>query len=335
MTSKLYCNKAVMLAALLLVSPAFALANQPVAVSSETTNTSESTTTINVNENIVKVSGRLSLGLLTAEANELVYDSASGAKASHLTWESDTVAMLGFGGSITPVHWLKLNADFKINVSEGSSTMDDYDWFVTGADWTHWSHHEDTDVDSITMFDINAEFTMMGKDQTRLYGIVGYKQDTFEWSAYGGTYVYSVNGFRDSSGSFPDGEKGISYEQTYKTPYLGLGFEMDFTPVTFAGRFTYSPAVDLATVDNHYQRNLEFTDDFETGDMFGLDVAVVYALTTNLKLAGSLHYLSYDEVKGSTNVKDTISGYTVHYDGDVAGSDNTSTLIAATLIYEL
>lgn len=330
-----HCKKAAFLAAALLLSPALSTASQPVAVNSQTTNTSESTTSIKVNENIVVVSGRMSLGLLNGEANELVYDDATGHKASHLIWDTENVLMLGFGGSITPVHWLKLNGDFWVNVTDSSATMDDYDWFVQGADWTHWSHHEDTDVDTITMFDINAEFTVMGSSTSRLFGIVGYKQDNFEWSAYGGSYVYSVNGFRDTSGSFADGEKGISYEQTYKAPYLGFGFEMDVAPVTFAGRFIYSPAVDLEAVDNHYMRNLEFTDDFETGDLFGLDLALTYQMTPNWKIAGSLHYQSYDEVKGSTTIKDTITGASYYYGGDVAGSDNSSTLIAATVIYEM
>lgn len=335
MASKSYCTKAAILAASIVLLPALSFGAQPVAVSSQTTNTSESTTTINVNENIVVVSGRVSLGLLNGEANELVYDDSGTIKASQLTWKTENVAMLGFGGSISPVHWLKLNGDIWVNVSEGTGTMDDYDWFIPGADWTHWSSHDDMDVDSITMFDINAEFTMYGKEQTRLYGIVGYKQDTFEWSAYAGNYVYSVNGFRDSTGSFPDGQKGISYEQTYKTPYLGIGFEMDFAPVTFAGRFTYSPSVDLEAVDTHYLRDLEFTDEFDSGDMFGLDVALVYQLTTNMKLAGSVHYQKYDEVKGSTTIKDLTTGYSYHLDGDVAGADNSSTLFAASFIYEL
>lgn len=329
-----YRKQSILLAAALLTFPAASQANQPTAVSGPVQSV-EKTTTVNVRENVVVVSGRMSLGLINGEANEIVYDAGSGRKLSQLTWQLENVAMAGFGLSVTPTHWLKLNGDIWINVNEGSGYMDDYDWFVPGLDWTDWSHHDDTDVDELTMYDINAEFTVFRQSQARFFGILGYKQDLFEWTSYGGSYTYSMNGFRDTVGTFPAGEKGISYEQTYSVPYIGVGFEAVLPSITFAGRFIASTFVELEAVDNHYQRNLEYTDDFEDGSMFGIDLAASYRFTDHMSIMGAFRYQNYDEVKGSTTVRNTVTGAARHYGGDVAGADNSITMITASLVYEM
>jgi plasminogen activator len=288
-----------------------------------------------VSSSTLPVTGRLSIGVLNGEANEIVYDTSNGAEISHLEWQIDNVAMVGAGISFTPASWLKINTDIWVNISDGSGSMDDYDWTSSNLPWTDWSHHDDMTVDQIFFFDLNAEMPVLKRQAGTIFGIVGVKRDNFEMSASGGDYIYSNNGFRDSTGSFPDDLQVISYEQTYTVPYLGLGFQADYHPLSFTGRIIGSGLVDLETKDTHYLRNVVFEDDFETGNMLALDVGFTYSFSNRLQLMGGFHYQYYDEVKGSTTITNLSTGEVATYSGDSAGSDNSSSIFMATIIYNL
>lgn len=108
-------------------------------------------------------------------------------KASELTWEIDNLYMIGVNGVL------------EVN-----------DWKVPGDEWTDWSHHEDTDVTDGSIIDLNANFAFFRTQNAVLTGMVGYKRDNFGWESRGGDYVYSSGGFRNSQGSFADGELAVS-----------------------------------------------------------------------------------------------------------------------------
>ena len=307
-------------------------ASQPVSVS-PTSQSIEEETSITINDSVVMVSGRMSLGVVNGDANERVYNPATGGTLSDLNWELDNVMMLGAGVSVTPLHWLKLNADLWVKVSDGSGAMDDYDWFIEGWEWTHWSHHDDTVVDKGLMFDVNAEMTLLKHNQTTLYGIVGFKHDNWRWIASGGSFVYSVNGFRDTVGTFEDGVEGITYEQWFNTPYIGVGFQADLTPITLTGRIIGSTLVDAEDEDHHHMRNLLFEEDFESGDMISLDLAGTYQWTDQWAFTASFHFQNYSEMKGTTTITDQTTGQTFFIDGDAAGTDHRSSLFALSATY--
>ncbi len=320
--------------ALLAVTAAPGLAAQPTAVAPNSKEMNGSTT-ITVNKHVIVVKGRLSLGLLNGEASELVYDTSDGSKVSELKWQLNNVPMLGIGGSIIPFPWLTVNADVWFNLSSDNSEMDDYDWLISGMGWSDWSHHDDTSIDHATMIDINAEIPVLKRNKTTVYGIVGYKRDKFEWSARGGTFVYSVYGFRDYTGSFQDGVEVISYEQTYNTPYIGIGFTANLTPITLSGRLIGSTLVDVDDQDHHKLRNLIFDDDFETGNMIGVDLSATYDYTSRLHFIAGFHYQEYGEVKGSTTVTDTTTGAQQTFNGDAAGADNYVDMFTLSVVYDL
>lgn len=294
----------------------------------------ENNTSITINDSVGIISGRLSLGILNGESNELVFDQNTGNTISHLTWELENVMMVGAGLTVTPAPWITLNMDLWFNVSDGSGSMDDYDWNSSGGDWTDWSHHEDTEVDSYWLFDINAEMPFYKQPASTFYGILGVKRDNLELTASGGDYIYSSqSGVRDLTGSFASGVPGISYEQIMTTPYIGLGFNANYAPFTFSGSVIGSVLVNFEATDIHHLRNLEFEDDFETGTMFGIDLAVAYSFSDRLHLMGSFNYVNYEEVKGSTTITDLTDGSSYVIGGDVAGADNNYSLFMATLMY--
>lgn len=273
-------------------------------------------------------------GYLTGESNEIVYwPQENNHKASELTWKIDSLFMVGVSASFEVNDWFIANFDGWFKATDGDGTMDDYDWMVVGGDWTDWSHHEDTDVTDGSIIDLNANFAFYQSGSVRFTGIVGYKRDSFGWDSRGGDYTYSVNGFRDSTGSFEDGALAISYEQTLESLYGGLGFDANFSGVfRLSGRVIYSPFVQGEATDNHYFRNLVTYDDFEEGDMIAFDLAGTYFFNDNLGLEVMFSHQSYDTMQGDSEWQFRGEGV-VFKVNDGAGMDHSSTMISTALQY--
>ncbi len=296
----------------------------------------EKETNIHINQNVIMVSGRMSLGIISGQSQELVYIPELNHKLSQLNWDIKDVYMLGLGGTVSPLPWLKFNIDVWLKLNEGEGNMDDYDWFLEDYQYTHWSHHEDVDLTKGLMFDVSADVKLYEHEQTKFYGIAGFKHDTWEWKAYGGDYVYSSYYLYDTVGSFVDGELGITYEQNFYVPYLGFGFTSDLTetPFTFSGRVIGSTFVYGEDKDQHHMRDLIFVEEFDSGQMFAVDLAGSYHFTQNVSLMFSYHYQDYQELKGETIITDISTGEVTKYNGDVAGMDHRSSMLSFSALYQ-
>jgi len=277
----------------------------------------------------LELSGRLSLGYLTGEADEYVYDG--GHTVSQLIWDIDATYMLGVGASISTARWFRFNADVYFNLGDGDASMEDYDWLVEGLDWTHFSVSEDTDVSKALLVDINAEVTAYDYGKGRLYALVGYKHDHIEWDAYGGSYIYSVNGFRDEAGSLPDGV-GISYEQTYDSIYFGVGLRGKENRFTYDLKLAYSPFVDADDADMHHWRNMYSTSDYSNEDMWSFSATVGYDIIEQLNLSLSYLYEKYDTMRGDAVYEYRDEGLVIPYP-DAAGVDLEFSLVSLSLQY--
>ena len=241
--------------------------------------------------------------------------------------------MVGFTGDLQVGSWLSFSFDGWFKATDGEGTMDDYDWQDPGYEWTDWSHHEDTDVTDGSIIDVSANFSFFQNHNVVLTGIVGYKRDNFGWVSRGGDYTYSSGGFRNYSGSFADGELGISYEQTMDTFYGGLGFSAEFTQrFRLAGRVIYSPFVQGEATDYHHMRNLVTYDDFEDGDLIAFDITGTFGLTEKLGLEIGFSYQSYDTMQGDSEWHFNDQGVVAYLDNG-AGMDQTSTMLTASLQY--
>lgn len=281
----------------------------------------------------IKFSLGVGAGYLTGEATEIVYwPSVGNHKASELTWKIDNLFMIGIDAQMKVQNWLTVNFDGWFKAFDGDGTMDDYDWQVPGLDWTDWSTHDDTDVTEASIIDLNADFAFFRTDSAAFSAIVGYKRDNFGWESYGGDYVYSVNGFRDTAGSFPDGLLGIGYEQTYDSLYFGMGFAAYFTKFELAGRMIYSPIVQGEATDNHYLRNLVTYDDIEDGDMFAFDISGNYLINRNLSVLMAYSYQKYDTTQGDAEWQFLDEGV-AYFIVDGAGMDLTYSLFSVSLRY--
>ncbi|CAG37431.1 omptin family outer membrane protease [Desulfotalea psychrophila] len=292
----------------------------------------EGNRTVQLGKEQIEVSGRLGFGRIWGESRELVYEK--NRKVSELIWPLDNVYMLNAGVSVQPSSWLKLNADIWFAVSNGGGKMDDYDWTAQGMDWTHWSHDEDTPLDRGIMFDINAEIPFYHINRTTFSAFLGLKQDNWKWNSYGGSYIYSHNAFRDSTGTFPDDELGISYEQWWTVPYIGLGFASSLSNWDFSGRLIASPFVQGRDEDMHHLRNLFFEEDFDNSFMWSIDLAANYKIDPQWGIIGAFKYQYYQEALGTTTMTNMVTGEQVFFGGDAAGGDNRALLLTLSLDYQ-
>ena len=95
-----------------------------------------------------KIDTELTVGQLSGTSHERFYDPlGSGHKYSELIWTMDDVAVVSGKVSIKPSNWWSVEMGATTNVTD-DATMDDYDWLNLGStDWTHWSHHNETNLD--------------------------------------------------------------------------------------------------------------------------------------------------------------------------------------------
>jgi plasminogen activator len=294
----------------------------------------EATTEVSGESAGVTFTGRLGVGYLTGQAREYVYwADAGGHTASELIWDIDSVYMFGIGGSIRPLTWLNINADLWINMGDGDGYMEDYDWMVVGMDWTDQSVHDNTDVTKAIMFDINVEMTVLSTDTISLNGIAGYRRDAFEWEARGGSYIYSVSAFRDTSGTFSGDELGITYEQIFDVPYIGIGFVGDFDSFHVAAKVTGSFLVSGEATDHHHMRNLVTYDDFSGENMLAFDITLGYDITESIGVTASYSYEKYDTMKGDSEWHFNDEGV-VYLLEDGAGADLETSMFSMNMTYQ-
>lgn len=124
----------------------------------------------------------------------------------------------------------------------------------------------------------------------------GFKYTNMKWKAYGGSYIYSGDGFgfREDRGKFPDGEPVIDYEQRYFGLFLGAKATTTLGNLTLSGLLRSGFTVDASAVDHHWLREegrgLRFEDDFFTVPFISAGAKIDYQMTdrASVFLAGNV-----------------------------------------------
>lgn len=278
----------------------------------------------------------LGVGLLNGQAREKVYDVESGQKISQLNWSMKQVPTLHLGLTYQPMDWLSLDLNGWTRVAKGDGHLKDYDWIDEDrADWTHYSDHPDTQVSKAWQADIAATAWALKRDDVALGVMLGYQRNQFGWRARGGRYTYSSDeGFRDESGEFAAGLKGISYQQTYDTPYVGLVGLYHFRNWTLEGKFKYSQWVRARDHDRHHVSGVTYKgDNGDSGRMQSLAVALSYRINPQLSLKAGVDHQVYAEAKGSQSIMDTHSGDRFRIAGDAGSQSARTTMSTLALTY--
>lgn len=256
-------------------------------------------------EDTFHFSARVQAGYLTGTANELVYaGSYSNSLISKLIWEIDSLFLAGLGCSFQ-YKFFAFHLDGWFKTEDGDGTMDDYDWMIEGEEWTDWSHHTDTPVSGAVIFDINTEVIVpqLSSGKLALSGIVGLKIDNLQWKARGGSYIYTSDPdttFRDLEGNFEPGVLGITYEQTFYAPYLGIGMRGRLGHFEFAGRLAASIWSMTEAKDTHHMRDMYTIASMDQGDVLLYDVSVIYNFTESYALEVGYQHTDYETTRGNS-----------------------------------
>jgi plasminogen activator len=281
-----------------------------------------------------------SVGRVSGTATELVFDYPLGSKTkiSELTWDIKDVTVAGVQASAGLGAKFRLNAGYWSALDEGSGEMIDRDWLYTeesylvltpdDGNWNYESRHPDTSVDEGTMLDLNLTFQALRTGSFSLLGIVGYRTDTWGWSSRGGTYVYSDESFRDTSGAFPEGEEIINYEQEYKIPYVGIGANWASPAFRLDARLLLSTMVSATDSDYHVLRDTLFEGDFSGGTFVGFGLDATWTFAPHWFATLGLEYQSISEMTGDVTITEP-EGTSSFEDGGGVAVDTTMITVGA------
>lgn len=266
---------------------------------------------------------RGSYGITAIEANELVY--GANRKVSRLIWKSSAINT--FTGEIeADLDRFFLRATGTIGTG-GDGNMRDYDWFVAGLPWTHRSIHPDTRLNHYFAGSIEAGREVLTHGGTTVSLGGGFKYTDVKWTAWGGSYVYSNSGFRDTRGDFPDKSKGISYQQQWPVPFLGVDVSHREGNWTFAGSIQGGIAVDGKGTDDHWMRDLRFIDHVETTPALMIAASTEYELRPHTAIFVSGAFDRIFRGRADTVMIDNVSGMKARFP-DSAGADYMSMTVS-------
>ena len=260
------------------------------------------------------INKQISISSVDTISHELVYSPSTGKKLSELIWKADDVQMLGIQFDyLASKRWF-LHISYKTNLSDNAQ-MDDYDWLKDGiSDWSHWSTHPNTKLDKFTILDISWNNQLKSDSDIQKEVVIGYKIENRAFKAYDGSYIYSSNsGFRDQSGNFSG--LGISYEEEFKTLYLGLNLKKYYDRFILSGRIAYSPKVTATNIDTHHNRYFTNNNTFADTTMKELSANVEYPINKSISLALNYLRVDYDETEGMTT--------RTYYDGATEATPGT------------
>ena len=268
-------------------------------------------------------------GYLNARAGEFVYGpGGTNNKVSHLVWDVNHALTynLGFDGEIND-RW-SFFSDFVTSAVSDNSHMVDYDWLVPNAPWTHRSLHPNTELNHYFQYDGGLDFVALGSDAFKVHVRGGFRYTDISMDAYGGSYVYSNLGFRDSRGVFPGNQLGISYRQ--KLPGVYLAPRIEWAPTTrlnFNIGGTIGTTFNAEARDHHWQRRLLFVDHLNRSAFYGASLGIDYRIRPNTTLYVEGSYDKYRRTEGYTEIR---RGFAQGFTGpDTSGAELKTTQIKA------
>lgn len=283
-----------------------------------------------------KVSTDISLGTLSGKTKERVYEPAEGGrKISQLDWKYNNAAIIKGAINWDLMPWLSFGATGWSTIDSRGSNMVDKDWLdaSNSGTWTDESRHPNTNLNYANEFDLNIKGWILNEPNYRLGLMAGYQESRYSFNATGGTYIYSENGgFRNETGSFPDGERGIGYKQRFKMPYVGLIGNYRYDNFEVGGSFKYSGWVQASDNDEHYDREITFRSKVKSQDYYSLTANAGYYVTPNAKVYVEGTWNRVMNKKGDATLYDRNDG-TSYYDKNVAGIENYNFMTTVGLKY--
>jgi plasminogen activator len=270
---------------------------------------------------------RGSVGVASIVGNEHVYAAGNGSEnLSLLQWESMAPiakldAKLRFGDAWT------LRGHFDVALT-GDSKMTDYDWIPpnnTGYgmdDWSHRSISPNTSLDWYLNGDIAVGRDLPISDALMVNVNGGFKYTDVEWTAKGGTFIYSTNAPRDTIGTIPD-VPAVRYRQQLPTVFAGVDATVNDGPWSLEAGGRAGLIIYGQSVDHHYLRSPPRTivDQLGYGQMLSADAKLGYAFSDHF---GAFLEGSYEKTFAAHVPSDyyvTATGVKFIHDGYIGGAE--------------
>ncbi|MBC8954559.1 omptin family outer membrane protease [Xenorhabdus sp. PB62.4] len=288
----------------------------------QTTNASP----INFTPSSVSVS--TSLGWLSGQSNEYVYSPNTGNKNSELNWIIKNTTIIKGDLSWDALSHLTLNARGWTTLSSGNGKMDDYDWSNPNqSKWTHWSHHENTKLNSASEFDLNLKGWVLKQPNYKLGGVLGYQQTEFSWTATGGRADYN------NQVSELENKPIITYQQKFNMPYMGLAGQYRYQDFEFNTLLKFSPWVQAKDKDEHILRHSTYKTKINQSRYYAIAVDAGYYITPNMKIFSEFSWNKFtNSKKGNIEATDH-SNRSSHTYSNAGGMSNTHYTISAGVQY--
>jgi outer membrane protease len=263
---------------------------------------------------------KLEPGLLLMEANELVYNG--NFTVSRLIWQSMAPVLRGSIAASFD-HGFSVEVEGSV-AGYGRSYMEDYDWLGgddTPGNWTDRSQHPDTRLDHYASGSLALAYELSRTSDAvvRMHG--GFKYTDLQWSAYGGSYVYSSGGFRDDVGDFPDDELSITYRQQIPEVFVGVDGEQRYGNVRLGGLLRGGLTFNSVMTDDHWMRNLRFYDHVKPAPTVALGADVGFALGPMAELFLAARYDRVFEQRADSHTHDGTTGERLSIVSDGGGGD--------------
>lgn len=262
------------------------------------------------------------LGYGQISANELIYNGSGDDRLSHLIWKARVpIATIGTRLELDNDWILSGQAMFSL---KGTADMTDYDWLPRGSgatQWTHRSRHPDSQLDRYADLElaIGRDYDLGDVTQLNLHG--GMKYTRIGWHAVGGSYVYSQDTFRDSTGNFPDGQVGVSYKQQRGTVFAGAELTRSQGDWRLSGLFRAGLSVAPKAIDHHRFRNLRLDQRFDTSPFLQIGFAAEHQLKNGAWLHLGAAYQRFFRGRGDLKVSEISTGQQLRTYEDIVGAD--------------
>jgi plasminogen activator len=271
------------------------------------------------NENVVL---RGSVGVANIEALEKVYAFTSGTDLlSLLVWQSTAPIASGDVKVRLFDNWtLRGHIDAALS---GDSVVTDYDWdgFAPShapGDWSQRSISPNTSLD----WYLNGEVAV-GRDLPINEALTvnvngGLRYTDVEWTAVGGSFIYSQFAFRDDVGTFPD-VPGLRYRQQLPTIFAGIDANVDDGPWSLEAGAKAGLTFMASDTDHHYARNIIFTDQLNYAQVYTANAKLGYNFSDHLGAFLEADYEKMISGRGAEDEYNTVTGVTRHFDNAIGG----------------
>jgi outer membrane protease len=258
-------------------------------------------------------------GIKYGYAEEIVYNGPkTDAKLSQLLWNIKPLfywgAAFDFFQRDPMARWgFFANATLQAGLPARTGVMEDRDWMAAGGGQSHFSSHDNYTEDALFL-DISAGPSIPINGILRLKVFVGLSYMSLKWMGRDGylQYAYEIgktgtyNNWDSSLPKVPVYGPVIHYQQDWLIFSPGIAAHIPLLERFDIGvYFKIGPVIFCYDLDDHFARNLQFSEFMYGGIMLEPKGVFAFSLNERVKFSLDISYRFMEGSRGDTEVKGT------------------------------